>query len=163
MIRLLVSHTLSPSKSSHTASLYVHPAKANSKHSMAKFLVNLVLVATSLLVGNVLAIQIWPSPGAIPTTVPAACRAALVQNLTCSDYLMTAQKAADGEALVGDLAKSYCTNDWYSSLQTFQTNTKSRCGDTLYTLYPNTTVQQSVTLLSDGLVWAYNLTCIQDS
>lgn len=112
------------------------------------------------------AVTLWSAPGAIPTTVPASCRAVLVQNITCTygeSSLVTAGKVANGLALVESEATTYCTPACYQSLAQFQANVDSRCGDKAYTLYPNTTLTQSGAALADGLVWAYNMTCLRDA
>lgn len=108
------------------------------------------------------ATQLWTIPGAIPTTVPAACRAVLVQNITCANNLVTASQVSNGMSLMGDEAAQYCTAECYSSLRTFQTNVDAKCGDTMYAMYANSTLVQSGASLADGLVWAYNVSCIQD-
>lgn len=109
------------------------------------------------------AIQIWSIPGDIPTTVPASCRAVLVQNITCPNYLITPTRVSNGMALLDGEAAEYCTAACYDSLNTFRTNVDARCGDTLYTMYKNSTLTQSGASLADGLAWAYNVSCIQDS
>jgi hypothetical protein len=109
------------------------------------------------------AIQLWNVPGAIPRIVPASCRAVLVQNITCANNLVTASEVSNGMSLMGDEATEYCTTDCYTSLQKFQTNVRARCGDTMYAMYAHSTLKQSGTSLADGLVWAYNVSCIQDT
>lgn len=117
----------------------------------------------SLYPNHTAAIQIWSIPGDIPTTVPASCRAVLVQNITCPNYLITAAQVSNGMALLSGEAAQYCTADCYNSLNTFRTNVDARCGDTLYEMYKNSTLTQSGSSLADGLAWAYNVSCIQDS
>lgn len=125
-----------------------------------------IIVVGCLLVAATHAVQLWSAPAAIPTTVPAACRAVLVQNITC-DYgnnsLVTAGQAANGVALISSEATKYCTTSCYQSLRTFKTNVDSKCGNTEYNLYPNSNLTQSAAALADGLSWAYNLTCIEDA
>ncbi len=112
----------------------------------------------------VAAVQIWgPSPAAIPLSVPPYCRAALVQNITCPNQLITAPDAAGGMSLSGADAIEYCTAGCYSSLKAFQARVAKDCGALQYTLYANSTVTQSPSALADSLVWAYNVSCIQDS
>ncbi|KAK9422563.1 putative LysM domain-containing protein [Seiridium unicorne] len=124
----------------------------------------LLLLLMAWLHAGAKAVTLWPSPGAIPTTVPAACRAVLTQNITCdTPELVTAQEASGGAALIGESAVEYCTPKCYNSLKTFQTNVDARCGSTLYNLWINSTLQQSGMQLADGLVWAYNLSCLTDS
>ncbi|KAI2707493.1 hypothetical protein DTO013E5_8367 [Penicillium roqueforti] len=112
---------------------------------------------------NVAAIQVWDSLDDIPTAVPSDCRNALTYNMTCANSLVTAQDAANGAALVGVAAKTYCTKECHDSLQTFQESILSACGKKEYQLYKNSTTTQSPAVVADGLVWAYSLMCIQDA
>lgn len=109
------------------------------------------------------AIQVWQSVGDIPSAVPAGCRDALIYNITCANDLVTAQDAMNGVALVGVTAQTYCTQQCSESLQTFQKNIHASCGTNEYELYVNSTTKQSPAVVSDGLKWAYDLVCIQDS
>lgn len=109
------------------------------------------------------AIQIWNSTDITSTSVPSGCRDALTYNITCSGNLVTAQDAQRQSALTGDAAKEYCTQECHDSLQTFQKNINSGCGTKQYELYQNVTTKASPAVLADGLMWAYELTCIQDS
>ncbi|KAH8891136.1 hypothetical protein GQ53DRAFT_720459 [Thozetella sp. PMI_491] len=109
------------------------------------------------------AIQIWQDPIDIPTTVPNRCRAALVQNITCSDFLVSPQKAAQGETVVGDAADVYCGDTCSASITQFQTAVGAACGDTFYQLFVNSTLQQSAKGIADQLAWAHKLVCIKDS
>ncbi|KAL1835395.1 hypothetical protein VTJ49DRAFT_6815 [Mycothermus thermophilus] len=90
------------------------------------------------------AIQLWATPGDIPTSVPARCRAALVQNITCPSSLVTAPQVASGSALSDDDAVAYCTDTCYDSLKTFQSRVATGCGTEIF-------------------VWAYDVSCIKDS
>ncbi|RDK37083.1 hypothetical protein M752DRAFT_310156 [Aspergillus phoenicis ATCC 13157] len=83
--------------------------------------------------------------------------------MTCANSLVTAQDAANGAALVGVAAKTYCTKECHDSLQTFQESILSACGKKEYQLYKNSTTTQSPAVVADGLVWAYSLMCIQDA
>ncbi|ETS88167.1 hypothetical protein PFICI_01995 [Pestalotiopsis fici W106-1] len=129
------------------------------------------LVTTAVLLWQLLApvtqaVKLWSAPAAIPTSVPATCRAVLVQDIACTygnNSLVTAAQAANGLALVDSEATTYCTTGCYQSLKTFQTNVDARCGNTEYTLFLNSNYTQSAAALADGLSWAYNLTCIQDA
>ena len=62
-------------------------------------------------------IQLWSSPGALPTNIPASCRAELSKNITCSPVLVSAQFAAGGRAMDPKTAAQYCTSSCYNSLQ----------------------------------------------
>ncbi|KAI1658124.1 hypothetical protein F4813DRAFT_388904 [Daldinia decipiens] len=129
------------------------------------------LITVVVLIGHLLfpaakAVKLWTAPAAIPTNVPAACRAALVQNITCNygkNNLVTAAQAASGLALISSEAGTYCTTSCYESLKTFQANVDAKCGSTQYALYVNSSYTQSAAALADGLSWAYNLTCIKDA
>ncbi|KAI1104573.1 hypothetical protein F4804DRAFT_332111 [Jackrogersella minutella] len=125
-----------------------------------------LILIVNLLVQVTQAVQLWDSPAGIPTIVPAACRAALVQNITC-DYgennLVTAAQVVSGLALVTSEATTYCTVSCYQSLKTFKTKVDTSCGSREYALYINSSYTQSAAAIADGLSWAYNLTCIKDA
>ncbi|ESZ90353.1 LysM domain-containing protein [Sclerotinia borealis F-4128] len=112
---------------------------------------------------DVSGIQIWSSPGALPTTIPASCRAVLSQNITCNPQLINAAFISAGRALDNVTATEYCTPTCYSSIKTFKTNVDLRCGSTSYAMYANSTFEQSGAQIADPLAWAYNVTCIEDS
>lgn len=78
------------------------------------------LLVLQCFLGHSLSIQLWPSPGALPTSIPAACRAELSKNITCSPHLVSAQFAADGRALDPKTAGQYCTSTCYNSLKVSQ-------------------------------------------
>jgi hypothetical protein len=146
---------------------------------MKAVVLRLVLIQV-LLFSSVSGIQIWSSPGALPTTIPASCRAALSQNITCDPQLITATFVSAGRALDNGTATEYCTLSCYSSLQVdkpmnfyicqitdnghvdFQVYVDLRCGNTLYNMYANSTFQQSGAQVANPLAWAYNVTCIKD-
>ncbi|CAO1604771.1 hypothetical protein XANCAGTX0491_008311 [Xanthoria calcicola] len=107
-------------------------------------------------------IQLWSSPGALPTSIPASCRAELSKNITCSPILVSPQFAAGGRAMDPKTAAQYCTPTCYNSLKSFKTNVDQRCGNTMYQMYPNSTHLQSGAMVADPLVWAYNVTCVKD-
>ncbi|OJJ30807.1 hypothetical protein ASPWEDRAFT_140622 [Aspergillus wentii DTO 134E9] len=66
-------------------------------------------------------------------------------------------------ALEQDAAREYCTQECHDSIQTFQKKINSGCGTKQYELYQNDTTKTSPAMFADGLMWAYSLTCIQDS
>jgi hypothetical protein len=110
----------------------------------------------------VLGIQVFAAPGSIPAAVPAKCRAALAQNITCSPVLITGQKAANGDYLTSNDLVAYCSSGCLTSIQTFQKNVLAGCGNETYSLYNNITSKQFPRNLADGIAWAYNLVCIKD-
>ncbi len=62
-------------------------------------------------------VQLWSSPNALTPIVPAGCRVALSQNITCSPDLVSPQFAAGGRALDQTTLGQYCTTACYQSLQ----------------------------------------------
>ncbi len=112
---------------------------------------------------QVAAIQLWSTPGATPNSVPVPCRAALVQNITCANSLVTAPQVACGLTLLGANATAYCTSTCYDSLKTFQTKIVAGCDTATYMLFPNSTYMQSAAALADCLGWAYGVICTKDS
>ncbi|KAK5655842.1 hypothetical protein OQA88_5381 [Cercophora sp. LCS_1] len=77
------------------------------------------------------AIQFFKAPGEIPTTVPARCRAALTQNVTCPPVLITGSKAANGDYLIGpDLDAYFCIKDETGlCLPDYYDDKKTECSD----------------------------------
>lgn len=110
----------------------------------------------------VLGLQLFTAPGNIPAAVPAKCRAALAQNITCSPVLITGQKAANGDYLTGSDLVAYCSTGCLSSIQTFQKSVEAGCGNQTYALYNNITTTQFPKNIANGIAWAYNLVCIKD-
>ncbi|KAJ0352995.1 hypothetical protein COL154_012288 [Colletotrichum chrysophilum] len=110
---------------------------------------------------SVSGIQLWKTPGQIPTDVPARCRAALSTNITC-DFLVTADSAANGEVVVGEAADVFCNSACRDSLRSFTSSVTSGCGHTQYKLWENSTMTASGQAMAEGLLWANSLLCIQD-
>ena len=127
---------------------------------MRHLIFNLVLIVSSTNLS--LAIQLWSSPGDLPTSIPASCRAALSQNITCEPNLVSAQFVASGRALSPAVLEMYCTDSCAKSLLSFKVNTEQRCGDKIYKMFPNSTYMQSGASVAAPLSWAYNVTCIKD-
>lgn len=117
--------------------------------------------AACLLAPAALALTLWPSPDAIPSAVPAACRAELARDIAC-EGLVTPAQAASGRALAGHLAARYCTAACYHSLSAFRAAVDEHCGSTPYRLH-NSSLEQSGAELAAGLAWAHRLSCIQNS
>ncbi|KAL4936502.1 hypothetical protein BDV06DRAFT_233336 [Aspergillus oleicola] len=107
-------------------------------------------------------IQIWSSPD-IPDAVPLACREALAYNITCANALVRAQDVTNGAALPKEEAELYCTKGCQSSLEAFQQEVSKTCGDGGYVLHKKSTTKQYPLALAHKLIWAYNISCLQDS
>ncbi|RYP62165.1 hypothetical protein DL771_009838 [Monosporascus sp. 5C6A] len=121
-----------------------------------------VVPLASLLLPSVSGIKLWNSPGDIPTSVPARCRAPLTQNITC-ELLVKPDNAANGEIVPGGALDEFCGSTCRSSLETFQKNIASGCGNTYYALWKNSNLTQSPKVLADGFVWAHTLACLSDA
>lgn len=157
----------------HSSLILFAPALAVAHYStivhsnIMRFELGSVAAAVTLLVAccrrQAAAVQLWPSPAAIPTSVPALCRAALVQNITCLSNLVTASDVVGGMAMSSAEAGQYCTSGCHNSLTTFQTQVTAGCGSSMYTLYQDSNYTQSPSALVDSLVWAYSVNCIQGS
>lgn len=83
--------------------------------SMALRIIRTFLALSSLFLGGN-CIQIWSSPGALPTAIPASCRAALSTNITCSPDLVSARFISSGRSLDNAILNQYCTPTCASSL-----------------------------------------------
>lgn len=75
-----------------------------------------LLFITQVFLHSSLALQIWSKPEALPTAIPAACRAALSANINCSPRLISAGLVAAQVPPNESLLNSYCTASCYESL-----------------------------------------------
>ena len=130
---------------------------------MAFTLLPVSLLLNLLLLRNVYAIQLFPSAESMPTTIPAACRKALSTNITCNP-LVPASFVAAQRPLTNSTLKDVCATSCSQSLVSFQQAVNSACGDTSYEFYAlsNSTVSTTADKLVCPLVWAHNVTCLQD-
>jgi hypothetical protein len=119
------------------------------------------MLAVVLMAVSVSAVKLWNSPADLPTTVPAKCRAAVTLNITC-EFLVTADKAANGRVVVGDAAVEYCSDSCRSSLASFQQKVTEGCGANQYAFWRNSNRTDSGKAIVDSLIWAQNLVCIKD-
>lgn len=104
-------------------------------------------------------LHLWNSPKELPESFPDACRSALSRNITCSQLvpgIKAASQAPYGEAELGKLCIVACSN----SLKQFQQGVYDGCGDQALTFNGTSTTGPQ---LADPLVWAHNVTCLQDS
>lgn len=120
-----------------------------------------LIIAQLLAAGSTFAIQLWETPGDIPTSVPARCRVSLTQNITC-ELLVKADIAASGHALFGEAANLYCGDTCRSSMESFHSKVIAGCGDTEYELWENSSMPIAGKTIVDGLLWAQRLMCIED-
>ncbi|KAL4940189.1 hypothetical protein BDV06DRAFT_197177 [Aspergillus oleicola] len=110
------------------------------------------------------AVQLWSNPSEIPTAVPLACREALSADIACPNNLIRAQDVANGAALTPEAATLYCTFECWDSLKGFQEGVYTDCGqNTEYILNSGSATKQFPAAIADELVWAYNVSCIEDS
>lgn len=117
-----------------------------------------------LLLRNVCAVQLFPSAGSMSTAIPAACRNALSTNITCN-ALIPASFVAAQRPLTTSTLEDVCTSSCSQSLLSFQNAVDSACGDTPYEFYAlsNSTVSTTADNLISPLIWAHNVTCLQDN
>lgn len=112
----------------------------------------------------VTATQIWKSPSDIPSAVPLACRQALSTNITCPGSLIRAQDIINGAALNEEASALYCTVECHDSLKGFQEGVDTNCGrDTHYILNIGSATEQFPAAIADELLWAYRVSCIEDT
>ncbi|KAJ5372785.1 hypothetical protein N7517_004791 [Penicillium concentricum] len=130
---------------------------------MLRTLVKVGIFSLSLLFQEAAAIQLWNNTDSFSDDVPAACQNALTFNVKCANYLVTARDVINGAALVGNLAEQYCTEECHDSIDTFQKNSHLACGNKAYQLFKNTTTRVVPGDIVNGLMWAYDLSCIKDS
>ncbi|CAG8067732.1 unnamed protein product [Penicillium nalgiovense] len=112
----------------------------------------------SLATAPVWSVQLWDSPTDLPETIPQECRNALSKNITCPQLVPASKVTNQVLYSKADLTE-LCTTTCANSLNAFQQNVHDSCGDaTLSYGSVNTTGAR----LTDPLLWAYNVTCLQD-
>ncbi|KAJ6151669.1 hypothetical protein N7470_006797 [Penicillium chermesinum] len=120
--------------------------------------ISLALVV-NLIIAPVYSVQIRNSSGAPPEGIAVGCWNALSTNITCSQ-LVPAYKVSQQVLYSNTDLSKLCTTTCSNSLHEFQEDVYESCGDaTLSFDGRNTTAAELV----DPLVWAYNVTCLQDS
>lgn len=123
-----------------------------------------IALALALVWQPVAATQIWKSASDIPSAVPLACRQALSTNITCPGTLVRAQDVTNGAALNKETSALYCTTECHDSLKSFQEGVDTNCGrDTQYVLNMGSATQQFPAEIADELLWAYRVSCIEDT
>lgn len=70
----------------------------------------------SYCVGHAESVYIWSSPGALPTKIPAACRAALSQNITCNPSLLSPNWISSNRYIEPAYLTEYCTSSCLASI-----------------------------------------------
>jgi hypothetical protein len=100
-------------------------------------------------------IQIWSAPGAMPTTIPASCRASLSSDIACAPRLIRAREVADAVPLDDTFLNQYCNSTCTTSitasnpriqelLQVMLLSGGGRPGRTLFMLVVETRLTTSV-------------------
>ncbi|KAI9146998.1 LysM domain-containing protein [Paramyrothecium foliicola] len=120
-----------------------------------------LLSGLSALTVGVAGIKLWDTPGEISSTVPAPCRVALTQNITC-ETLVTPAQAQNGIHLPDTTAQEYCAKGCRDSVVNFQQRVSSACGHKLYTFVKDGSMKQSAQAIAEGFSWAQKLMCIKD-
>lgn len=128
---------------------------------MLRPLVNVGLLGLILLAQEITAIRLWANTHSFSDDVPTACQTALMFDVKCANYLVTARDVANGAALVGDLASQYCTQECHDSIDKFQRDVHLACGTKAYQLFKTSTARAVPADIVNGLMWAYRLSCIQ--
>lgn len=116
-------------------------------------------LVVNLIITPVYSVQLWNSSSALPDSIALECRNALSTNITCAQ-LVPANKVAQQVLYSNTDLSKLCTTTCSNALHEFQENVYDSCGDaTLSFDSTNTTGAELV----NPLVWAYNVTCLQDS
>jgi hypothetical protein len=121
------------------------------------------IIGLSLLGQGALALRLWNTTDGFSSDLPWGCQRALTRDIACQNYLVTAQDASNGAALPPSLAKEYCTQECRDSIDGFQRAAHLACGNKSYKMFANSTVRAVPGDIANGLMWAYQLNCIQDS
>lgn len=72
--------------------------------------------------GPVLALQLWKTPGDIPSTVPPPCRIALIGDIKCGPRLIRSSEIQAPGALDQEFLTEYCKKECTESLDVSHTN-----------------------------------------
>jgi hypothetical protein len=75
-----------------------------------------VLLSVFLLISPARPIQLWTAPAALPSVIPASCRAALSTNITCSPRLLGASEVEAQSDPGNVFLQQYCTSACQASL-----------------------------------------------
>lgn len=63
-----------------------------------------------VIVSGVEAIKLWSAPAALPTSIPASCRASLSTDIVCGPRLLRTYEVTDKLGLPKDLLTEYCNS-----------------------------------------------------
>ncbi|EPE27579.1 LysM [Glarea lozoyensis ATCC 20868] len=117
----------------------------------------LIIVLLALLTNNAGGIKIFPSPGALPAQIPAACRASLSTNIACGPTLVLPHDIEREVGFDDEFLKEYCNSTCTTSIQTWTTAVNARCGNTQYSFPGN--VSRSGSDFAIPFQWAHNSVC----
>jgi len=117
------------------------------------------VVLLSLFASSVVAIKIFPSPGALPTQIPAACRASLSTNIACGPFLISPGEIERNVPFNDAVLTEYCNSTCTASVQTWTSAVNTRCGNTRYTFPGN--IFQSGNDFAIPFQWAHNSVCVK--
>lgn len=121
------------------------------------------IVGLFLLGQGAFALQLWNNTDIFSSGIPQSCQSALIHDIACENYLVTAQDAVNGAALPPSLAEEYCTKECYDSIEKYQNAVHLACGNKSFQIYENSSIRAVPGDIANGLMWAYGLNCIQDS
>ncbi|KAI1151808.1 hypothetical protein F4825DRAFT_421529 [Nemania diffusa] len=117
-----------------------------------------IWLALILLNSGVAAIHIFLTPGSLPATIPASCRASLAADITCGPRLIHASELENDFPFNATFLSEYCNSTCTTSLNTFAANINTRCGNVDYDFGYNTT--QSGNDIAVALKWAHDTACL---
>lgn len=75
------------------------------------------LLIISSLFSGAWSIKLWDTPGVLPKTIPASCRAMLTADIDCGPRLVTAQEVTYLRSLNESLLTEYCNSTCTSAIQ----------------------------------------------
>jgi hypothetical protein len=121
------------------------------------FIISRFITLLMTFVSNTSSIKIFPSPAALPSSMPAACRASLSSNIVCGPTLVLPQDIERDIPLNDAFLTEYCNSTCSTSVQTWTAAVNTRCSNTRYAFPGN--VSWSGGEFAIPFQWAYNSVC----
>lgn len=112
-----------------------------------------------LFASQVATIKIIPSPAALPSQMPAACRASLSTNIACGPALVQPREIEINVPFNKEFLTDYCNSTCTKSVQTWTAAVNTRCGSTKYDFPGNITLSGSD--FANPFQWAHDSACVK--
>ncbi|KAJ4154102.1 hypothetical protein LMH87_010565 [Akanthomyces muscarius] len=105
-------------------------------------------------------LQLWKTPGEIPSTVPPPCRIALIGDIKCSPRLIRGSEIQAPGALDPAFLTEYCKKECGESLDSYAKKVNGSCGWKAYDWGDG--FDRSGNSIAQTLVWNHEVACLKD-